>query len=166
MPVLSSQRNEAVALAYISDPEKVGWRPYKSVYRNSSQHAASVAFSRLLKKANFQARVGELQGAASTNAEITLETLLRLSLIRDVDGVHHSILPPTVRTTAVQIDQPQHDPDGQNDFDKQSALDREKGGPVLSRRYETIAFQIGPIRMHCAQRFAVGIVVGCAPAQQ
>jgi hypothetical protein len=33
MPILSNQRHEAVALAYISDPEKVGWRAYKSVYQ-------------------------------------------------------------------------------------------------------------------------------------
>jgi hypothetical protein len=76
MPVLSNQRHEAVALAYISDPEKVGWRAYKSVYPNSSRHAAETGISRLLKNVEFRARVAELQAAASTSAEITLESLL------------------------------------------------------------------------------------------
>ena len=64
MPVLSNQRHEGVAQAYIADPEKVGWRAYKSVYPNSSQHAAETGFSRLLlKNAEFASRVAELQGA-------------------------------------------------------------------------------------------------------
>jgi hypothetical protein len=78
MPVLSNQRHEGVAQAYIADPEKVGWRAYKSVYPNSSQHAAETGFSRLLlKNAEFASRVAELQGAAAANAEITLGSLLR-----------------------------------------------------------------------------------------
>lgn len=76
MPVLSNQRHEAVALAYISDPERIGWRAYKSVYPRSTQHAAETGISRLLKNVEFRARVAELQGAAATGAEIQLETLL------------------------------------------------------------------------------------------
>jgi hypothetical protein len=70
-------RHEGVAQAYIADPERIGWRAYKSVYPNSSQHAAETGFSRLLKNVEFAARVVELQGAAATNAEITLGSLLR-----------------------------------------------------------------------------------------
>jgi len=78
MPVLSNQRHEGVAQAYIADPEKVGWKAYKKVYPKSSQHAAETGFSRLLlKNAEFASRVAELQGAAATNAEITLGSLLR-----------------------------------------------------------------------------------------
>ena len=77
MSILPNQRHEAVALAYIADPEKVGWRAYQSVYVKSSQPAAEVAFSRLLRNANFIARITELQHAAAAHAEITLETLLR-----------------------------------------------------------------------------------------
>jgi hypothetical protein len=50
MPVLSNQRHEGVAQAYIADPEKVGWKAYKKVYPKSSQHAAETGFSRLLLK--------------------------------------------------------------------------------------------------------------------
>ena len=76
MPVLSNQRHEAVALAYISDPEKLGWRAYQSVYPKSSQHAAETGISRLLKNVEFRARVAELQSAAASDASITLESLL------------------------------------------------------------------------------------------
>ena len=67
MPVLSNQRHEAVALAYISDPEKLGWRAYQSVYPKSSQHAAETGISRLLKNVEFRARVAELQSAAASD---------------------------------------------------------------------------------------------------
>ena len=77
MPVLSNQRHEAVAEAYIADPERVGWKAYKKVYPKSSQHGAETGFSRLLKNVEFAARLAELQHTAATHAEITLETLLR-----------------------------------------------------------------------------------------
>ena len=51
---------EVAALAYLADPEKIGWRAYKKVYPKSSQHAAETAFSRLLKNAEFSARVAEI----------------------------------------------------------------------------------------------------------
>ena len=58
MPVLSNQRHEGVAQAYIADPEKVGWKAYKKVYPKSSQHAAETGFSRLLlKNAEFASRL-------------------------------------------------------------------------------------------------------------
>jgi phage terminase small subunit len=77
VPILSNQRHEAVALAYIADPQKIGWRAYQSVYPKSSQHAAETLFSRMLKKVEFCARVTELQAGAAADAEITLEGLLR-----------------------------------------------------------------------------------------
>jgi hypothetical protein len=77
VPVLSNQRHEALAQAFVSDPHKVGWRAYQSVYPKSSQHAAETAFSRMLKKVEFCARVAELQAGAAADAEITLEGLLR-----------------------------------------------------------------------------------------
>jgi hypothetical protein len=77
VPILSNQRHEAVALAYIADPQKIGWRAYQSVYPKSSQHAAETMFSRMLKKVEFCARVAELQAGAAADAEITLESLLR-----------------------------------------------------------------------------------------
>jgi hypothetical protein len=79
VPILSNQRHEAVALAYIADPQKIGWRAYQSVYPKSSQHAAETMFSRMLKKVEFRARVAELQAGAAAEAEITLESLLRES---------------------------------------------------------------------------------------
>jgi hypothetical protein len=77
MPVLSNQRHEALAQAFVSDPHKIGWRAYQSVYPKSSQHAAETGFSRMLKKAEFSARVAELQAEAAADAKITLESLLR-----------------------------------------------------------------------------------------
>jgi hypothetical protein len=55
VPILSNQRHEAVALAYIADPEKIGWRAYQSVYSKSSRPAAESGFSRMLRKAKFRA---------------------------------------------------------------------------------------------------------------
>jgi phage terminase small subunit len=77
VPILSNQRHEAVALAYIADPQKIGWRAYQSVYSKSSRPAAESGFSRMLRKAKFRARVAELQAGAAADAEITLEGLLR-----------------------------------------------------------------------------------------
>jgi phage terminase small subunit len=77
VPILSNQRHEAVALAYIADPQKIGWRAYQSVYSKSSRPAAESGFSRMLRKAKFRARVAELQAEAAAEAEITLESLLR-----------------------------------------------------------------------------------------
>jgi hypothetical protein len=77
MPTLPNQRHEAVALAYVTDPQKIGWRAYQSVYSKSSQHAAETGFSRMLKNAEFCARIAELQAEAATDAKITLESLLR-----------------------------------------------------------------------------------------
>jgi hypothetical protein len=75
--MLSNQRHEALAQAYVSDPHKIGWRAYQSVYPKSSQHAAETGFSRLLKNAEFCARIAELQAEAAADAKITLESLLR-----------------------------------------------------------------------------------------
>jgi hypothetical protein len=72
VPILSNQRHEAVALAYIADPQKIGWRAYQSVYSKSSRPAAESGFSRMLRKAKFCAQAG-----AAADAEITLEGLLR-----------------------------------------------------------------------------------------
>jgi hypothetical protein len=70
MPVLSNQRHEAVAQAYIADPERVGWRAYQQAYPNASQHGAETGFSRLLKKVEFGARIAELQQGAAQNAAL------------------------------------------------------------------------------------------------
>jgi hypothetical protein len=77
VPILSNRRHEAVALAYVTSPQKIGWRVYQSVYPKSSQHAAETGFSRMLKNVEFRARVAELQAGAAADAEITLEALLR-----------------------------------------------------------------------------------------
>jgi hypothetical protein len=77
VPVLPNQRLEALAQAFVSDPHKIGWRAYQSVYPKSSQHAAETGFSRMLKKVEFSGRVAELQAEAAADAKITLESLLR-----------------------------------------------------------------------------------------
>jgi hypothetical protein len=76
MPVLTNQRHEAVAQAYIADPERVGWRAYQQAYPNASQHGAETGFSRLWKNVEFEARVVELQQGAAASAEIILQGLL------------------------------------------------------------------------------------------
>src|SRR4051794_25238358 len=76
MPVLKHPRHEAVAQAYICDPARVGWRAYQQVYPKCSQHPAETSFGRMLKNAEFVARIAELQGQAAAQAEITLESLL------------------------------------------------------------------------------------------
>ena len=68
MPVMENEKYEAVALAYLADPQKIGWRAWKKVYPKCSQHAAETAFSRLLKKAEFSARVAETHEAAAKEA--------------------------------------------------------------------------------------------------
>jgi hypothetical protein len=77
MPALSNARHEAVALAYIADSERIGWRAYKDVDPKCSQHGAETGFSRMLKNVEFCNRVAELQAGAADNAEITLSGLLR-----------------------------------------------------------------------------------------
>ena len=77
MPILTNQRHEAVAQAYIADPERVGWKAYKQVYPHASQRGAENGFSRLMKKnSEFCVRVAELQQGAAQSAEITLQGLL------------------------------------------------------------------------------------------
>jgi hypothetical protein len=68
MPVLANAKHEAVAQAYVADPERIGWRAYRKVYPNSSRHAAETAWTRLLKIAEFSARLAELAEAAAQDA--------------------------------------------------------------------------------------------------
>lgn len=65
LPVLKNAKHEAVLQAFLADKKRIGWRAYKKVYRNSSQHAAETAFSRLLKIAEFDARLQEITNAAA-----------------------------------------------------------------------------------------------------
>jgi len=81
--ILANTKHEAVALAYLADPEKIGWRAYRKVYPKSSHQAAEVAFSRLLRNAKFSVRLAELharaaQGAVMAAQEV-LEELTRLA---------------------------------------------------------------------------------------
>lgn len=65
MPVLKNAKHEALAQAYFKDRERVGWKAYKAIYPKSSQRAAETGFSRLLKKAEFAARIAELDQAVA-----------------------------------------------------------------------------------------------------
>jgi phage terminase small subunit len=91
MTILPNAKHEAVALAYIADPEKVGWRAYRSVYPKSSRHAAECGFTRLQKNVEFAARIAELgkeaaQGAVMT-AQAVLEELTKLACANMQDFV-------------------------------------------------------------------------------
>lgn len=84
MPALTNAKHEAVLQAWISDPERVGWRAYRAVYPKSSQRAAETAWSRLLKDAEFAARRDELaaavmQGAVERGVMSATEVLEELS---------------------------------------------------------------------------------------
>lgn len=80
MPVLANKKHEAVALAYLADPEKIGWRAYKKIFPKCSQHSAMTAFGRLLTIVEFKARVTETHEAAATASVMSAtEVLAELS---------------------------------------------------------------------------------------
>lgn len=76
MPALSNPKHDAVALAYIRDPSRIGWKAYQAVYPNSSETAARTAWTRLLKKADFSARIAELNAKAADSAVMDLREVL------------------------------------------------------------------------------------------
>lgn len=76
MAALANKKHEAVALAYLGDPEKIGWRAYAKIYPNSSENAAKTAFSRLLKNADFATRVAETHEAAAQGAVMAANEVL------------------------------------------------------------------------------------------
>lgn len=76
MPVLENAKHEAVAAAYIRDPQRIGWKAYVVVYPDSSEKAARTAWSRLLKIAGFSARIAELKAAAADSAVMDLREVL------------------------------------------------------------------------------------------
>ena len=82
MPVLDNAKHEAVALAYLADPQKVGWRAYAKVYPSCSRHAAENSFARLMKNDEFAARIAETHEQAAQGAVMTAnEVLEALSVI-------------------------------------------------------------------------------------
>jgi hypothetical protein len=82
MPTLANAKHEAVAQAYIADPERIGWRAYHQIYPNAAQHTAESAFSALMKKPEFSARIAELAEAAAQGAVMAArEVLVELSRI-------------------------------------------------------------------------------------
>ena len=77
---LANAKHEAVALAYLTDPERVGWRAYRKVYPRSSRHAAECGFTRLQKNVEFSGRLVDLGEQAAQGAVMTAqETLERIS---------------------------------------------------------------------------------------
>jgi phage terminase small subunit len=99
MTILANAKHEAVALAFLTDPERVGWRAYQSVYPKSSRHGAETQWSRLLKNVEFSARIAELAAEAAKGAVMTaqevLETLTRIARanMQDYVGADDVILP-------------------------------------------------------------------------
>lgn len=76
MTILANAKHEAVALAYLADPKKIGWRAYRKVYPKASRHTAENCFSRLMKKEEFAARVAELHEQAAQAAVMTAQEVL------------------------------------------------------------------------------------------
>jgi phage terminase small subunit len=76
MTTLANAKHEQVALAYIADHERVGWRAYRSVYPNTSHRAAVTGFTRLLTNADFSTRIAELAEAAAQGVVMTAREVL------------------------------------------------------------------------------------------
>jgi phage terminase small subunit len=76
MPALANAKHEEVALAYIRDPRKIGWRAYRKVYPKSSRHTAENCFSRLMKKEEFSGRIAELQALVADSAVMAAREVL------------------------------------------------------------------------------------------
>jgi phage terminase small subunit len=68
MPVLSNAKHEAVVRAFIADGERIGSRAYSAVFPKASPRAAETAWSRLLRRAEFQARVAEVEAEIAAAA--------------------------------------------------------------------------------------------------
>lgn len=77
---LRNAKHEAVLQGYIADAERVGYRCYIRVYRNSGEAAARTAFSRLLKNADFTARLRVLDADVTAKvvekAAVTIEQVV------------------------------------------------------------------------------------------
>lgn len=76
MAALKNAKHEAVAAAFIADLQRIGWKAYASVYPNSSEKAARTAWTRLLKNADFSARIAELKDAAAAASVMSLQDVL------------------------------------------------------------------------------------------
>lgn len=82
MTTLANAKHEAVAQAFIADPERLGWRAYRSVYPKSSQRAAVTSWCALLENPDFAARIAELAEQAAQVAVMTAhEVLVELTRI-------------------------------------------------------------------------------------
>jgi hypothetical protein len=91
---LRNAKHEAVLQAYFADPQRVGYKAYLVVYPKSSGPAAKTAFSRLLKAADFAARLKFLDGAVTSkvveNTAITIErTVSELAKIGFASAKHY-----------------------------------------------------------------------------
>ena len=77
---LKNAKHEAVLQAYIADPKRVGFKAYLVVYPKSSEGAAATGFSRLLKNAEFKARLSYLDSRVTEKvverAVITTEQVI------------------------------------------------------------------------------------------
>jgi hypothetical protein len=44
MTILTNAKHEVGAVAYLADPEKIGWRAHRKLYPKSSRHTAENCF--------------------------------------------------------------------------------------------------------------------------
>lgn len=92
---LPNAKHEAVLQAYIADPQRVGFKAYLVVYPKSSDAAAKTGFSRLLKNAEFAARLGFLDARvtekvverAVISAEQVVEELAKIGFANMQDYI-------------------------------------------------------------------------------
>jgi predicted nucleic acid-binding protein len=76
MTILTNSKHEAVALAFLADPEKIGWKAYEAVYHKASRHACENGFTRMMKNEEFSARIVELAEQAAQGAVMTAQRAL------------------------------------------------------------------------------------------
>jgi phage terminase small subunit len=99
MPALKNAKHEAVAQAFIADKERIGWRAYKHAFPNSSRHASETAWSRLLKTAEFKARIAALQDAAAARA-VELGVMSAQEVLRELSKIGRANVSDYVRVTS------------------------------------------------------------------
>ena len=95
MPVLSNPKHEAVAQAFIADPERIGWKAYSAVHPDATQRSAENGWSRLMKKDEFSARIDELKESvaaetvekAAVTAAMVIDELAKIGFSNMLDYI-------------------------------------------------------------------------------
>lgn len=77
MPTLKKMKHEIIALAYDADIHKIGYLAYQRGYPKAKRASAQANFVRLLKNAEFQARLDELHSVQVAKSIMTRDEVLQ-----------------------------------------------------------------------------------------